>query len=115
MTTEGGGGGQGRCRLDIKSDSVPPVPNVLIRDVPIDDLAQIRAAAAQSGASLQAYLRATVQAQATYLRRQAALARTADRLRGRPDVPPSERAAVLDAIASAHLDRAEQLSEPSTS
>ena len=88
------------------------MPNVLIREVPADDLDQIRSAAAQQGTSLQSYLRDAVRAQAVYLRRQAALTRAAERLRGRPDVPADERRAVLDAIADAHTERAEQLSSP---
>ena len=87
------------------------MPNVLIRDVPPDDLEQIRSAAAERGTSLQNYLRDAVHAQATYLRRQAALARTAERLGGRPAVPEQERRAVLDAIDEAHEERAGQLSE----
>ncbi len=73
------------------------MPNVLIRDVSADDLDQIRSAAAARGTSLQSYLRDAVQAQASYLRRQAALTRTAERLRGRIEVPPDERRAVIDA------------------
>lgn len=87
------------------------MPNVLIRDVPADDLEQIRSAAVQQGGSLQSYLRATVQAQAAYLRRQEALTRTAERLRGRPEVPADERRAVLDAIGEAHAERADRLSD----
>lgn len=86
------------------------MPNVLIRDVPADDLDQIRSAAAQQGTSLQSYLRDAVHAQAAYLRRQAALARVAERLRGRPDVPVDERRAVLDAVEDAHAERADRLS-----
>ncbi|MGH3874541.1 MAG: hypothetical protein ACRDSR_24060 [Pseudonocardiaceae bacterium] len=85
------------------------MPNLLIRDVPDDDLDQIRAAAAERGTSLQNYLRGAVHAQATYLRRQAALARTAERLAGRPEVPAEERRAVLAAIADVHSERAERL------
>lgn len=86
------------------------MPNVLIRDVPPGDLDQIRAAAAAQGASLQSYLLDTVHAQATYLRRQAAISRTADRLKGGPVVPESERAAVLKLVDQAHQERADQLS-----
>ncbi|MGH4013689.1 MAG: hypothetical protein ACRDSL_07095 [Pseudonocardiaceae bacterium] len=86
------------------------MPNVLIRDVPGDDLDQIRSAAAERGTSLQNYLRDAVHAHATYLRRQAALARTAQRLGGRSEVPADERQAVLDAIADAHTERAGQTS-----
>ena len=88
------------------------MPNVLIRDIPADDLDQLRSAAAEQGTSVQSYLRDAVHAQAVYLRRQAALARTAERLRGRPEVPDDERRTVLDAITDAHAERAEQLSGP---
>jgi hypothetical protein len=87
------------------------MPNVLIRDVPPDDLEEIRAAAAAQGVSLQNYLREAVHAQASYLRRQEALARTAERLRGRPEVPGQDREAVLDAIDAAHAERAGQLGD----
>lgn len=59
---------------------------------------------------MQNYLREAVHAQAAYLRRQDALIRTAKRLRGGDDVPDNEREAVLEAIAAAHTDRAEQVS-----
>lgn len=84
--------------------------NVLIRDVPADDLDEIRAAAAQRGTSLQSYLRDAVHAQAVYLRRQAALARVSERLRGQAAVPEEERRAVLEAVDSANDERADQLS-----
>jgi hypothetical protein len=87
------------------------MPDVLIRDVLADDLELIRETAAQQGKSLQKYLHDAVHSQADYLRRQAALARTANRLRDRPEVPVSERLAVLDAIASEHAERADQLSQ----
>lgn len=90
------------------------MPNVLIRDVSPDDLEEIRSAAAERGTSLQNYLRDAVHAQAAYLRRQAALARTADRLRGHPAVPGRERRAVFDAIDDAHEDRADELADPSS-
>lgn len=86
--------------------------NVLIRDVPPDDLDELRSAAAEAGTSLQNYLRDAVHAQAVYLRRRAALDRTAERLAGQPAVPVQERQAVLDAIEDAHTDRADQLAEP---
>ena len=89
------------------------MPDVLIRDVPADDLAEVRAAATAQGRSLQSYLRETVQAQADHLRRQAALARAADRLAGREGVPDDERAAVLDAIEAEHADRAARLGDQS--
>jgi len=82
---------------------------VLIRDVPADDLDQIRAAAAARGVSLQRYLRDAVHAQASFLRRQEALTRTADRLQGRPAVAEEERQAVLDAIQTAHTSQADEL------
>lgn len=84
--------------------------NVLIRDVPGDDLEQIRAAAAQKGTSLQGYLRDAVHAQAVYLRRQEALARVSEQLRGRAGVPDEERRAVLEAVEDASDERADQLS-----
>jgi hypothetical protein len=87
------------------------VSNVLIRDVPAEDLEQIRAAAAARGVSLQNYLLEAVRAQARFLRRQDALNRTASRLRGRDAVPEDERAAVLDAIDTAHQTRADQLGD----
>ena len=90
------------------------MPNVLIRDVPADDLELIRETAAQRGMSLQKYLRDAVHSQASYLRRRAALARTTDRLRDRPEVPVSERLGVLDAIAQEHAERADQLTERPT-
>jgi hypothetical protein len=85
------------------------MPNVLIRDVPADDLDQIRAVAAERGTSLQSVLRDAVHAQAVYLRRQAAIARTAHRLQGQAEVPDSERDAVLAAVDRAHQERADQL------
>jgi primosomal protein N'' len=90
------------------------VPNVLIRDVPADDLDQIRSAAATRGMSLQNYLRDALLAQAAYLRRKAALTRVAERLRDQTGVPADERRAVLDAIADAHTERADQLNDRST-
>lgn len=87
------------------------MPNVLIRDVPTDDLEQIRSAAAERGTSLQHYLLEAVHAQAVYLRRQDALVKTAQRLRGTPEVPADERAAVLGSIETAHEERADQLSD----
>ena len=90
------------------------MPNVLIRDVSPDDLNEIRSAAAERGSSLQNYLRDAVHAQAAYLRRQAALARTAHRLQGLPAVPDRERREILDAIEDAHADRADQLAGPSS-
>lgn len=86
--------------------------NVLIRGVPAEDLEQIRSAAAERGTSLQNYLLQAVRAQAVYLRRQDALAKTAQRLHGTPEVAEEDRAAVLDAIDAAHDDRAGQLIDP---
>lgn len=81
------------------------VPNVLIRDVPEDDLEQIRAVAAEKGMSLQAFLREAVHTQAAHLRRRAALQRAADRLRAAPATPAEERLAVLDAVDEERSDR----------
>lgn len=88
------------------------MPNVLIRDLAADDLALLRAAAAEAATSLQAYLRDALHAQATHLRRRDALERSARRLRALPAVPDGERGAVLDAIEQAHAARADQLSAP---
>lgn len=88
------------------------MPNVLIRDVPPDDLEELRSAAAQHGVSLQSYLLDAMHTQAAYLRRQAALRRTAERLAGRPAVSDEEREAVLGAVDEAHAERASQLSDP---
>jgi predicted nucleic acid-binding protein len=85
--------------------------NVLVRDVPAEDLEQIREAAAARGVSLQNYLLEAVRAQARFLRRPDALNRTASRLRGRDGVPEDERAAVLDAIDTAHQTRGDQLGD----
>lgn len=85
------------------------MPNVLSRDVSPDDLDQIRAAGAERGTSLRSYLRDAVHVQAVYLRRQAAIARTSERLRGQREVPDSERHAVLAAVDRAHDERADQL------
>ncbi len=83
--------------------------NVLIRDVPTEDLEQIRAAAADEGTSVQAYLLAALRAQAAYLRRRAALTGIAERMQTGPAVPEAERAAVLDAIDADHRGRAAEL------
>ena len=83
--------------------------NVLIRDVPPEDLDEIRAAAAARGVSLQSYLREAVHGQAAYLRRQSALNRMAARVAGQPPVTDEERYSVLDAIDVAHGERADQL------
>ena len=83
---------------------------MLIRDVPDDDLEQIRSAAAAKGASVQSYLLDAVHAQATYLRRQASLIRTVQRLHGRPGVPADDRDGVLAAVDDAHTQRDDQLS-----
>ena len=99
------------CTLASSGASIASVSNVLIRGVPPEDLERIRAAAAARGTSLQNYLLEAVRAQASYLRRQEALARTAERLRGQPEVPESERAAVLDAIDTGNAERAGQLAD----
>lgn len=85
--------------------------NVLIRDVPSEDLDRIRAEASAQGVSLQSYLRDALHAQARHLRRREALNRTADRLRGGPDVPEQERQNVLESIDSDHTGRAEDLAD----
>lgn len=83
--------------------------DVLIRDVPGDDLDLIRSTAAGLGVSLQSYLRSAVQAQATYLRRQQTLADLDERLAGKPSVGEDDRTAVLDGITGDQAERAEDL------
>lgn len=83
----------------------------MIRDVPPEDLDEIRAAAAARGVSVQSYLREAVHGQATYLRRRGALDRMAARLAGQPSVPDEERRSVLDAVDVAHGERADQLGD----
>jgi hypothetical protein len=83
--------------------------NVLIRDVPAEDLDQIRSAAAAQGMSLQAYLLEAVHAQASQLRRREALNRTAVRLQHQRAVDEQDRQAVLEAIDDAHTDRGARL------
>lgn len=78
--------------------------NVLIRDVAPDDLKRIKAAAAENGTSLQAYLSETLRAQAAFLRRRDALDAIAERLEVRDPVPESARAAVLDKFDAAALE-----------
>lgn len=87
------------------------MPNVLIRDVPDADLAEIRSAAAEQGTSVQRYLLDAVHAQAVYLRRQAALVAVAARLAGGADMSDDDRRAVFDAIDDAHAERADQLAD----
>jgi hypothetical protein len=85
------------------------MPDVLIRNVPPEDLQAIRDAAAERGISVQAYLQEALHAQAAHLRRQDTLARARQRLEGSPEVPEGERAAVLQAIADENERRAEEL------
>lgn len=83
--------------------------DVLIRDVPADDLERLRDAAAEHGESMQSYLLDALRAQATYERRQDVLAELTEQHRGKSPVPESERSAVLDAIAEAHERRSAEL------
>ncbi|TVS87764.1 hypothetical protein [Mycobacterium helveticum] len=85
------------------------MPSVLIRDVPSDDLDQIRSAAAARNMSLQAYLLEAVHAQAAHLRRREALRRVAARLVNQREVDEQDRQAVLDAIDDAYAARGAQL------
>lgn len=70
--------------------------NVLIRNVPPEDLDKLRAAAAASGESLQSHSVAAVRSQAAYLRRRSALKVIQARLQGRAAVPEKER--TLEAV-----------------
>lgn len=85
--------------------------NVLIRDVAAEDLDQLRAAAADQGVSVQSLLRGAVHDHAAHLRRQLALVRTEERLRGRAAVPEVDRDAVLAATDRVHQERADRLSD----
>ncbi len=74
--------------------------NVLLRDVPEDELTDLKAAAEAVGQSLQAYLRAhVIHAHVVYLRRLRAIAATEHRLTGRRPLPDSSREAAWDAAA----------------
>lgn len=101
--------GSNACSCASDFDSISLVPNVLIRDVPPDDLDQIRSAAAARGMSLQAYLLEAVHAQAAHLRRRDALNRTAARLAHQRAVNEQDRQAVLEAIDDAHAERGAHL------
>ena len=85
--------------------------NVLIRDVASDDLERIKAAAAESGTSLQAYLSETLRTQAAFLRRRDALAGIAQRIEGCDPVPEPARTAVLDSIDTTNETRANELTD----
>ena len=84
--------------------------SVLIRDVPDDELEVLRAAAAASGKSLQAYLLETLHARTLHARREVVLRDISERLQCQPPVPESSRQAVLDAIGEAHEGRTAELS-----
>jgi hypothetical protein len=85
------------------------MPDVLIRNVPPEDLQVIRDAADERGISVQAYLQEVMHAQAAYVRRQDALGRIRERLEGSPGVPEGERSAVLQTIADENDRRGQQL------
>jgi hypothetical protein len=87
------------------------MPNVLIRDVPEEDLDRIRSAAAEEGVSMQSYLREALHVHASGQRRREALSRMAERLHGLPPVPEEDRQAVLDAMDEAVKERAEELAD----
>lgn len=83
------------------------MPDVLIRNVPPEDLQAIRDAAGEKGISVQAYLQEVMHAQAAYVRRHEGLARVSQRLDGRPPVREAERTAVLQTIADEEERRAQ--------
>ena len=85
--------------------------DVLIRDVPPNELDVIRAAASAQGVSVQRYLRDSLHAQVMWIRRQEALQRAEERLRGRPAVSEEDRDAVLDAMDAATDERAAELAD----
>lgn len=73
---------------------------MLLRDVPDDELAELKAAAAAAGQSLQGYMRANVvHAHVVYLRRLDAIAASERRLAGRRPLPDASREAARDAAA----------------
>lgn len=86
--------------------------DVLIRDVPSEDLDVIRSVAAERGMSLQAYLLSAVQMHAAHERRQQTLRALDHELSGRPPVSPDDRQSVLDAVDEAHARRADDLAAP---
>ncbi|HWL44714.1 MAG TPA: hypothetical protein VNQ73_17360 [Ilumatobacter sp.] len=72
----------------------------LLRDVPDEDMDELKAAAHDAQQSLQAYLRESVVHQhAIYLRRLRAIANTERRLAGRTPIPDDARQAAWDAAA----------------
>lgn len=72
--------------------------DVLIRDVPADDLEALRAAAVAEGSSLQAYLRAALRAHAAVIERRAVLAEIGARLADAPAVSDPVREEVFAAM-----------------
>jgi len=77
------------------------MPNVLIRDVPDAELAELKAAAAARKVSLQSYLLDALHAQVAYVRRQATLTEIARQVAPMPAVPEAEREAVLEHMKAA--------------
>lgn len=74
--------------------------DVLLRDVPDDELADLKAAADAAGMSLQGYLRSdVVGAHVTYLRRISAIAATERRLANRRPLSDAALDAALEAAA----------------
>lgn len=78
--------------------------NVLIRDVPENDMQVIKDAAARDGRSVQAYLLATLCDRAAYERRQAALRALDEHLAGETPLTDKDRDAV-DAAVSKAIDQ----------
>ncbi len=69
--------------------------SVLLRNLPDDEIATIKAAAAAAGVSMQSYLREAVHAQAEYFLRQEALRKISDSVRG-STIPEADREAIFD-------------------
>lgn len=87
-------------RIDSTCDIVVVVSDVLLRDVPDEELAELKAAAAAANQSLQGYLRGeVVHAHVVYLRRLRAIAATERRLEGRRPLSTASRRAAWDAAA----------------
>ncbi|PWJ53652.1 hypothetical protein SAMN06264364_11155 [Quadrisphaera granulorum] len=85
------------------------MPDVLIRDVPSEDLEVIRSVAAERGLTLQAYLLSAVQMHAAHERRQQTLRALERTLHGLPPVALEDRQSVLDAIGEALAERSDGL------
>ncbi|HEX3731611.1 MAG TPA: hypothetical protein VHU91_01605 [Mycobacteriales bacterium] len=74
------------------------MPNVIVRDVAVDDVATLKRAAAAGGISLQKYLAQELHDEASRLRRQEAIDRMRARMKGRSSASFTEIAESMSAI-----------------